>query len=72
MFYLVSEEFDSYGERFVGWMQLEHVTPDPECPSLEVDVVPIVLDVGESAEQLVSVAMVTGADAYYAGFIIFG
>ena len=53
-------------------MQLDHIAADPERSSLKIDVISAVLDVGESAEQVVSVALIAGADRHDAGFIVLG
>ena len=59
---LVSEEFDSDGERFVGRMQLDYIAADSERPSLEVYVISGILDVCQSAEKIISFKMVTDAN----------
>ena len=70
--YFIAEEFNADREGFVRRMQLYHVAADPKRPSLKVDIVSAVLDIRQSPQQVVSVAMVAFSNGHNAGLIILG
>ena len=69
-FDLVAEQFDADGKGFVRRMQFDNVTPDAECPPLEVDVVTRVLNVGQPPQERVAVAALAGPDGHHARFVV--
>ncbi len=70
LFYFITEKFDADSKGFIRRIQFNHIAADSKCPPLEVDIISGVLDVGQSAEQVVSAQMVAGANGHYAGLII--
>ena len=72
LLYFVAEKLDADAEGFVGRMQLHDVAADPESTSLEIDVISRILDVRQSAEQLISIIALSGADGHNAGLVVLG
>ena len=60
---LVAEELDSVGQVLVGGVDLQHVAAHAELAAAEVDVVPLVEDLGQVAEHLVAAVPLADAAA---------